>query len=38
MHDNDVSRLAVVDADERLVGVIARGDILRYIVSGRGES
>ncbi|HMK11396.1 MAG TPA: CBS domain-containing protein [Acidimicrobiales bacterium] len=38
MHDKDVSRLAVVDADERLVGVIARGDILRYIVSGRGDS
>jgi CBS domain-containing protein len=38
MHDNDISRLAVVDADGQLVGVIARGDILRYIVSGRGES
>jgi CBS domain-containing protein len=38
MHDNDVSRLPVVDADGRLVGVIARGDILRYMVSGRGAS
>lgn len=38
MHDKDVSRLAVIDAEGRLVGVIARGDILRYIVSGRGDS
>jgi len=35
MHDNDVSRVPVLDADGRLVGVIARGDILRYLVSGR---
>lgn len=38
MHDRDVSRLAVVDADGRLLGIIARGDILRYMVGGRGES
>ena len=38
MHDNEVSRLPVVDGDGRLVGVIARGDILRYMVSRRGES
>ncbi len=38
MHDRDISRLPVVDADRRLVGVIARGDILRYMVGGRGES
>jgi CBS domain-containing protein len=37
MHDKDVSRLAVVDGDRRLLGVIARGDILRYMVGGRGE-
>ncbi len=37
MHDNDVSRLAVVDADGRLVGVIARGDVLRYMVSGQRD-
>ncbi len=38
MHDKDVSRLPVVDADGRLLGVIARGDVLRYMVSGRGSS
>jgi CBS domain-containing protein len=38
MHDRDVSRLPVIDADRRLVGIIARGDILRYMVGGRGES
>jgi CBS domain-containing protein len=37
MHDKDVSRLAVVDGDRRLLGIIARGDILRYMVGGRGE-
>ncbi len=31
MHDNDVSRLPVVDGD-RLVGIVSRGDILRAIV------
>ena len=38
MHDKEVSRLPVVDDDGRLVGVIARGDILRYMVSGRDSS
>ena len=38
MHDEDVSRLPVVDDEGRLVGVIARGDILRYMVSGRDSS
>lgn len=33
MHDRDVSRLPVVDDDERVVGLVARGDILRYLVS-----
>ncbi len=32
MHDADDSRLPVVDASGRLVGIIARGDILRYLV------
>jgi CBS domain-containing protein len=32
MHDEEVSRLPVVDADGRLVGIIARGDVLRYLV------
>ena len=32
MHDNDISRLPVVD-DGRLVGIVARGDILRAIIS-----
>lgn len=32
MHDHEVSRLPVVDPDGRLVGIVARGDILRAIV------
>ena len=42
MHDHDVSRLPVVDDDGRLVGIIARGDVVRAIVAdidraGEGE-
>lgn len=37
MHDRRVSRLPVVDGDGHLVGIIARGDIVRAIVEGRGE-
>lgn len=37
MHDEDLSRLPVVDDDGRLVGIIARGDIVRAIVVGVGE-
>jgi len=32
MHDNDLSRVPVVDEDGVLIGLIARGDILRAIV------
>jgi CBS domain-containing protein len=32
MHDHDVSRLPVVDDDGRLLGIIARGDIVRALV------
>lgn len=32
MHDQDVSRVPVVDGDGRLVGLVARGDIVRAIV------
>jgi CBS domain-containing protein len=35
MHDKDVSRLPVVDDDGRLVGIIARTDILRALVAQR---
>lgn len=34
MHDRDISRLAVLDAEGRLMGVLARRDILRYLVRG----
>ena len=32
MHDNDISRVPVVE-DGRLVGIVARGDILRAIIA-----
>lgn len=33
LHDHNVSRLPVVDDDRRLVGIVARGDIVRAIIS-----
>lgn len=33
MHDHNVSRLPVIDGDHRLVGIVARGDIVRAIIS-----
>jgi len=33
MHDHNVSRLPVVDDDHRLVGIVARGDIVRAIIA-----
>ena len=38
MHDHEVSRLPVVDADGALVGIISRGDIVKAIVVGTGEA
>jgi CBS domain-containing protein len=38
MHDNDISRVPVVGGDGRLVGIVARGDILRSIVQDFGSS
>jgi CBS domain-containing protein len=38
MHDNEISRVPVVDGDGHLVGLIARGDIVRAIVQDVGES
>lgn len=38
MHDHDVSRLPVVDGTGVLVGLIARGDIVRAIVIGMEEA
>ena len=37
LHDRNASRMAVVDDDGRLVGVISRGDLVRAIVGGVGE-
>jgi len=37
MHDEKVSRLPVVNSAGRLVGIIARGDIVRAIVLGLDE-
>lgn len=37
MHDHNVSRLPVVDDEGRLVGIVARGDIVRAIVVGVGD-
>ena len=37
LHEERVGRLPVVDEDDRLVGIIARGDILRSIVASPGE-
>jgi CBS domain-containing protein len=31
MHDADVTHMPVVDADGTLVGIIARGDIVRHL-------
>lgn len=36
LHVHDVSRLPVVDGDGRLVGIIARGDIIRAMI-GDGD-
>jgi CBS domain-containing protein len=33
LHDHNVSRLPVVDLDQRLVGIVARGDIVRAIIA-----
>jgi CBS domain-containing protein len=31
MHDRDVTHMPVVDADGKLVGIVARGDIVRHL-------
>jgi CBS domain-containing protein len=37
LHERNASRMPVVDADGRLVGIISRGDLVRAIVGGDGE-
>ena len=37
LHDRNSSRMAVVDEDGRLLGVVSRGDLVRAIVGGVGE-
>ncbi len=34
LHDTNASRMAVVDDDGRLVGIVSRGDLVRAIVGG----
>jgi CBS domain-containing protein len=36
MHDRKVHRLLVVNSDDRLVGVLTRGDIVRFMASHPG--
>ncbi len=31
MHESDVTHLPVIDADRRVVGIVARGDLVRFI-------
>lgn len=38
MHDADISRLPVVDDINRVIGIVARGDVLRYLVGTRSGS
>jgi CBS domain-containing protein len=37
MHDHDVSRVPVVDEEGRLLGLVARGDILRAMMTPRAD-
>ena len=34
LHDRNASRMAVVDDDGRMVGIVSRGDLVRAIVGG----
>lgn len=36
LHDRNSSRMAVVDDDGRLLGIVSRGDLVRAIVGGSG--
>jgi CBS domain-containing protein len=31
MHDNSVTHVPVIDADRKVVGIVARGDVVRFI-------
>ena len=37
LHKRNASRMAVVDDDGRLIGVVSRGDLVRAIVGGVGD-
>ena len=37
LHERNASRMAVVDDDGRLVGIVSRGDLVRAIVGGGEE-
>jgi CBS domain-containing protein len=33
MHDRDVTHIPVLDADRHLVGILARGDVVRRVAA-----
>lgn len=37
LHDRSASRMAVVDDDGSLIGIVSRGDLVRAIVGGIGD-
>ncbi len=37
LHERNASRMAVVDDDGRLIGIVSRGDLVRAIVGGGGD-
>ena len=38
MHDRDISRMPVVDDSGHVVGIVARGDVLRSLIGSSGQA